>query len=74
MRARHGEHGTVAAEGLVNASFLVEDERRTAFEQAAEELAKYWNGRVRLRLLGPLAPYDFVADAMSPAKEPEEGA
>ncbi|MFI0817642.1 GvpL/GvpF family gas vesicle protein [Streptomyces sp. NPDC021098] len=60
-----------SAEGLVNASFLVEDEQRTAFEQAAEELAKHWNGRVRIRLLGPLAPYDFVADAISPAKEDE---
>ena len=61
-----------SAEGLVNASFLVEDDRRTAFEQAAEELGKRWDGRVKIRLLGPLAPYDFVADAMSPAKDPAE--
>ncbi|MEU8871062.1 GvpL/GvpF family gas vesicle protein [Streptomyces javensis] len=50
-------------EGLINASFLVEDAKRQAFEEAAEELAARWHGRVRMRLLGPLAPYDFVADA-----------
>jgi hypothetical protein len=57
-----------SAEGLANASFLVEDERRGDFEQAAEELAKRWHGRVQLRLLGPLAPYDFVSDALAAAE------
>lgn len=61
-----------SAEGLVNASFLVEDAKRQAFEEAAEELAEYWHGRVRLRLLGPLAPYDFVADALFEGEEGDE--
>ncbi|MFJ4637446.1 GvpL/GvpF family gas vesicle protein [Streptomyces hygroscopicus] len=61
-----------SAEGLVNASFLVEDARRQAFEEAAEELAEHWHGRVRMRLLGPLAPYDFVADALREGKEGDE--
>ncbi|MGW3565940.1 GvpL/GvpF family gas vesicle protein [Streptomyces sp. NPDC000941] len=58
-----------SAEGVVNAAFLIEDKRREAFEQAAEELARQWHGRVRLRLLGPLAPYDFVADALRQGDE-----
>ncbi|MER7786741.1 GvpL/GvpF family gas vesicle protein [Streptomyces sp. NPDC097640] len=58
-----------SAEGVVNAAFLIEDKQRGAFEQAAEELARRWNGRVRLRLLGPLAPYDFVADALRRVEE-----
>ncbi|NEW72143.1 GvpL/GvpF family gas vesicle protein [Streptomyces rhizosphaericus] len=60
-------------EGLINASFLVEDAKRQAFEEAAEELAAHWHGRVRMRLLGPLAPYDFVADATLEGDATPEG-
>ncbi|WP_269856955.1 GvpL/GvpF family gas vesicle protein [Streptomyces sp. RPT161] len=59
-------------DGLVDASFLVEDARRTDFEEAAEDLARRLHGRLRLQLLGPLAPYDFVANAMGDRGE-EEG-
>jgi hypothetical protein len=58
------------AEGVVNASFLVPQDKWAAFEKAAEELAVHWHGLIRLRLLGPLAPYDFVDEA---ASEIEEG-
>jgi len=58
-----------AADGVVDASFLVGEERRQAFERAADDLAARWQGRVRMRLLGPLAPYDFVSEAMSDIKE-----
>ncbi|WP_406397443.1 GvpL/GvpF family gas vesicle protein [Streptomyces sp. NBC_00879] len=58
------------AEGVVNASFLVPQEKWAAFEKAAEELAVQWHDRIQLRLLGPLAPYDFVDEA---ASEIEEG-
>jgi gas vesicle protein GvpL/GvpF len=54
-------------DGVADASFLVAAGRSAAFEQAAEDLARHWSGRIRLRLLGPLAPYDFVADAMGGA-------
>lgn len=47
-------------EDIVFAAFLVEDGRRPAFEDALEDLARRWENRARLRLLGPLAPYDFV--------------
>ena len=29
--------------------------------EAVEALGEAWSGRIRFRLLGPLAPYDFVA-------------
>ncbi|MGP3923349.1 GvpL/GvpF family gas vesicle protein [Streptomyces sp. 8N616] len=54
-----------SAEGVVDSSYLVEDRRREEFEKAAEELARRWYDRIRLRLLGPVAPYDFVDDALS---------
>lgn len=46
---------------LVDVAFLVEDGRRAAFDQAAEELAAELAGRAQVRLVGPTAPYDFVS-------------
>ena len=43
-----------------NAAFLVPTGKQEEFEDAVEDLARQWDGRTRLRLLGPLAPYDFV--------------
>lgn len=57
-------------DGVVDASFLVQDTRWEEFEQAVGDLARDWHGRVRLRLLGPLAPYDFAADAMAGEEDP----
>jgi hypothetical protein len=58
-----------AAEGLATVSFLIEDRQREAFEKAVDELAEHWRGRAEMRLLGPLAPYDFASDALSADKE-----
>ncbi|MFG3440881.1 GvpL/GvpF family gas vesicle protein [Nonomuraea sp. NPDC047897] len=44
----------------VHLALLVETERQGELEEAVEELAEQWAGRVGLRLLGPLAPYDFI--------------
>jgi hypothetical protein len=49
-------------------AFLVTERRLPEFEEAVGALGERWAGRVRLRLVGPLAPYDFVPSA------PEEGA
>lgn len=49
-----------APEDVVNAAFLIERERREEFEAAVEGVGADLAGRVRLRLLGPVAPYDFV--------------
>lgn len=53
-------HEPPGEEGVVDVSFLVDHERQPRFERALEELGQRWDGRVRLRLLGPIAPYDFV--------------
>lgn len=49
-----------AADSAVDAAFLVRRPQRSGFEQAAEELGRRWRSRIRLRLLGPLPPYDFA--------------
>lgn len=49
-----GEDGAVDVAVLVNAA------RRRRFDEAVEELGARWAGRIRLRVTGPLAPYDFV--------------
>lgn len=48
---------------VVDAAFLVADERRDEFENRLEVLAEETHGRMRLRLMGPTAPYDFVGSA-----------
>ena len=52
----------------VHTAFLVETSAAEDLEQAVERLASEWDGRVELRLLGPLAAYDFVGTA-NPAAE-----
>jgi hypothetical protein len=51
-----------AVEGyrIADAAFLVDLEKREGFEEAAERLAGRWRGRVRVRLLGPMAAYHFA--------------
>jgi hypothetical protein len=41
-------------------AFLVSRPRQRGFESAARELGRRWTGRIRLRLVGPQAPYDFT--------------
>jgi Gas vesicle synthesis protein GvpL/GvpF len=41
-------------------ALLADKERQAELEQASGELARAWEGRAGLRLLGPMAPYDFV--------------
>jgi hypothetical protein len=43
-------------------AMLVARERRDEFERALDGLAEEWGGRIRLRLVGPLAPYDFLPE------------
>jgi Gas vesicle synthesis protein GvpL/GvpF len=47
-------------------ALLIEVFRRADLEQVVTDLAQEWEGRVELRLLGPLAPWDFV---LAPAAE-----
>ncbi|MEV4008372.1 GvpL/GvpF family gas vesicle protein [Actinomadura sp. NPDC049753] len=50
-------------EDVLDASFLVRADRRAAFEEAVEKLGQQHGDRIRLRLIGPLPPYDFVPEA-----------
>lgn len=50
----------------VHAAFLVKADEAEALQQSVEQLADQWRDRIELRLLGPLAAYDFVG-APAPA-------
>jgi Gas vesicle synthesis protein GvpL/GvpF len=45
---------------VLDAAFLVDKDRAKEFEQRVEQVAARGGGRVRIRLMGPTAPYDFV--------------
>ncbi|HEX5968709.1 MAG TPA: GvpL/GvpF family gas vesicle protein [Intrasporangium sp.] len=47
-------------ERVVDAAVLVHDQRRDQFENRLERLAEEHHERMRLRLMGPTAPYDFA--------------
>jgi hypothetical protein len=52
---------TVAAlDHMMEVAVLVDEDRRGDFEDALESVAEAMHERVRLQLLGPMAPYDFV--------------
>lgn len=53
-------HNPGQPDDIINTAFLVERERIREFEDAVERQGERLHGRARLRLLGPLAPYDFV--------------
>ncbi|WP_326824295.1 GvpL/GvpF family gas vesicle protein [Streptosporangium sp. NBC_01756] len=44
----------------VHVAFLIENDQEAEFRRIVEKFGKQWTDRVALRLLGPLAPYDFV--------------
>lgn len=44
----------------INVAMLVARARADGLRSSVDRLAAQWEGRVNLRLLGPLAPYDFV--------------
>lgn len=49
-------------EGGADVALLADTAGQDDLEQATAKLAADWEGRVTLRLRGPMAPYDFVAD------------
>lgn len=50
------------ADDVVTVTVLVDDDRREEFEQQLEDLAEAVHERIRLQLVGPTAPYDFVGE------------
>jgi len=51
----------------VHAAFLVRHDQAEDLRRAVKRLAGQWHGRVELRLIGPLAAYDFVGEPAPPA-------
>jgi hypothetical protein len=51
----------------VHVACLAEIEKQDELQRALDKLGQEWDGQVELRLLGPLAPYDFVV-----TQQPEE--
>ena len=47
----------------VNVAFLVDADGEGELRAVVEELSGSWDGRVKFRLQGPMAPYDFVGAA-----------
>lgn len=51
-----------------HAAFLVRNDQAGELRQAVKQLAGQWQGRIELRLIGPLAAYDFVGGAAPPSE------
>lgn len=54
----------------VHAAFLVETDKAGQLRRAVDKLAEEWRNRIELRLLGPLAAYDFVGAPAPSADSP----
>jgi gas vesicle protein GvpL/GvpF len=52
----------------VNVALLVAVDHEREVERVIEDLAREWEGRINLQLLGPMAAYDFAGTA-----QPEAG-
>jgi Gas vesicle synthesis protein GvpL/GvpF len=50
----------------VHAALLVQTSHQDDLEQALSGLASDWEGRIEIRLLGPMAPYDFTPAPIAP--------
>jgi hypothetical protein len=50
--------------GIADAALLVDHDGWPALERAVEDLAQRGAGRIRMRMLGPIAPYDFTNDVL----------
>ncbi|HET6625145.1 MAG TPA: GvpL/GvpF family gas vesicle protein [Nocardioidaceae bacterium] len=61
--AAHAVRAAGGLDHLLDVALLVDDDRRGDFEEQLENLAESVHERIRLRLVGPVAPYDFVGDA-----------
>jgi hypothetical protein len=53
------------ADGAFNAAFLVEESRVDEFSRAVSGLGRELAGRIRLRYVGPIAPYSFTGEQVT---------
>lgn len=58
--AAYVPRGGASVDHMMDMAVLVDDANRAAFEDALESVAEAMHERVRLQLMGPMAPYDFV--------------
>ncbi|GAA1982891.1 GvpL/GvpF family gas vesicle protein [Terrabacter lapilli] len=58
----HLVRGAPSPTEVVDVALLVDDDRSDELVDALEQYAEAWHPRLRLRLVGPLAPYDFVEE------------
>jgi len=56
----HSRRAGAGVNHLLELALLVGDDRAAEFENALESLAEALHERIRLRLVGPVAPYDFA--------------
>jgi hypothetical protein len=56
----HVERPGSGVDHLLDVALLVDDDRVAELEEHLESLAEAVHERIRLRLMGPMAPYDFV--------------
>jgi hypothetical protein len=60
--SEHVVHGSSDYD-VLDVALLVDRDRLPQLEEALEDLAAVVHDRIRLRLVGPVAPYDFVGSA-----------
>jgi hypothetical protein len=58
--AAHVVRSGAGMDHVLDVALLVDDSHRAEFEAQLEGLAEAVHERMRLRLVGPVAPYDFV--------------
>ena len=62
LASGHVLHDRGGVDHLFEVALLVDQSRVPELEQLLEELAEAVHERIRLRLIGPMAAYDFVGD------------
>ncbi|MGY2702898.1 MULTISPECIES: GvpL/GvpF family gas vesicle protein [unclassified Nocardioides] len=60
LTAEHRVRTPPTAQQVLDVALLVEEDRATELVERLEDLAEAVHERIRMRLVGPLAPYDFV--------------
>lgn len=53
-------HEVAGEDEALSVSFLVDRDHIAEFEDAVERQGRQWRERIGMRLIGPLAPYDFL--------------
>jgi hypothetical protein len=67
-------HQPAQPEDVIDAALLIDRTDVEAFGEAVEDLGEAWSGQILFRLLGPLAPYDFVSSDFVSPEAAETGA